>query len=88
MEKNCNSIKIDKGFELIYWKLSYRRKFIRTLWMIPFEFIAVIHVWVTWNSILLTLICFIVIIGTGMAQAIYTYKKWKALNNEVTIKCE
>lgn len=26
--------KVDKGFELIYWKLSYRRKFIRTLWLV------------------------------------------------------
>ena len=24
--------KVDKGFCLSYWKLSYRRKFIRTLW--------------------------------------------------------
>lgn len=27
--------KVDKGFELIYTNLSYRRKFIRTLWMAP-----------------------------------------------------
>ncbi|MDD3174022.1 MAG: hypothetical protein PHF63_10320 [Herbinix sp.] len=25
-------MKVDKGFELNYWKLSYRRKIIRTLW--------------------------------------------------------
>lgn len=25
--------KVDKGFELIYFRLSYRRKMIRTLWM-------------------------------------------------------
>ena len=30
------SQKVDKGIELCYWKLSYRRKFIRTLWIIPF----------------------------------------------------
>jgi hypothetical protein len=29
------SDKTDKGFELSYWKLSYRRKFVRTLWGAP-----------------------------------------------------
>ena len=29
------SEKVDKGIEVCYWKLSYRRKLIRTLWMIP-----------------------------------------------------
>ena len=28
--------KVDKGFQLIYWKLSYRRKFIRTVWFALF----------------------------------------------------
>lgn len=27
--------KVDKGFEVLYWRLSYRRKFIRTLWLMP-----------------------------------------------------
>ena len=44
MKKNCNCEKIDKGFELDYWKLSYRRKFIRTLWLIPLGIIAVMLV--------------------------------------------
>ena len=35
------SQKVDKGIELCYWKLSYRRKFIRTLWIIPFEVIVI-----------------------------------------------
>lgn len=88
MKKSCNNIKIDKGFELIYWKLSYRRKFIRTLWMIPFAIIAVILVWVTWKSVLMTSICSIVFICIEIAQAIYTYKKWKDIDNGVTTKCE
>ena len=28
-----NKEKVDKGFELIYYRLSYRRRFIRTLWL-------------------------------------------------------
>ncbi len=38
--KQCE--KIDTGIELCYWKLSYRRKFIRTLWMIPLSIITII----------------------------------------------
>ena len=34
--------KVDKGIAFCYWKLSYRRKFIRTLWMIPIEFVVLI----------------------------------------------
>ena len=41
-KKNMN--KVDKGFELVYWKLSYRRKFIRTLWMIPWTIVALIFI--------------------------------------------
>lgn len=29
------SEKVDKGIGFCYWKLSYRRKLIRTLWMVP-----------------------------------------------------
>jgi hypothetical protein len=31
--------KIDKGFCMLYWRLSYRRKFIRTLWVGLFSFL-------------------------------------------------
>ncbi len=32
---------IDMGPCLSYWRLSYRRKFIRTLWMAPFVLFAI-----------------------------------------------
>ena len=35
--------KVDKGIELCYWKLSYRRKFIRTLWMIPIAIVIIFY---------------------------------------------
>ena len=31
------SEKVDKGIMMWYGKLSYRRKFIRTLWIIPID---------------------------------------------------
>jgi hypothetical protein len=71
------AVKIDKGFCIQYWKLSYRRKFIRTIWMLPFvglmflipDQYAVLgmkrNIW----------------IGMALAavsyQAVSTYKKWK-----------
>lgn len=72
-----NSKKIDKGYEFYYWHLSYRRKFIRTIWMIPFIVGATLLLWMTYNSLILTLICFIVMAMAEIIQAIYTYQKWK-----------
>ena len=36
---------VDKGFELRYHKLSYRRRFIRTLWLIPWMILILILVY-------------------------------------------
>ena len=64
-EKNMN--KVDKGFELVYWKLSYRRKFIRTLWMIPWTIVALIFIQIVGKNYKYTIL---------PIQAIYNYKKW------------
>src|SRR3569832_303610 len=31
--------KVDRAFALFWWTLSYRRKMIRSLWLIPFAFL-------------------------------------------------
>ncbi len=69
--------KIDKGIVLCYWKLSYRRKFIRTLWMIPIDIVLIIYCHITFQSFLWT--CIIAIVSGIMllSQAIYNYRKWK-----------
>ena len=68
---------VDKGFELIYWNLSYRRKFIRTLWMIPILILAM-ALMIIWDSNIF-LIIGITITGliTLCAQLIYLNKKSK-----------
>jgi hypothetical protein len=75
--------KVDKGFELVYAKLSYRRKFIRTLWLIPFAIAAVCGVIIlfksTWAAILLSIL-FVII---GGIQLIYNYKKWKYFEKDI-----
>ena len=68
---------VDDGFQLIYWKLSYRRKFIRTLWLIPIAIIVSIYIYVDGNDFYINrlLPCSIIILEA--LQLIYTHKKWK-----------
>ena len=73
-KKNMN--KVDKGFELVYWKLSYRRKFIRTLWMIPWAIVALIFIQIVGRNYKYTILAGIIYLVILPIQAIYNYKKW------------
>lgn len=77
------TVKKDKGFEIFYWNLSYRRKFIRTLWIISLIIPESILVWHFSHSKILAVGCFIILTVIGVIQAIYLYKKWK---NELSSK--
>ena len=68
--------KVDKGFELFYSRLSYRRKFIRTMWMIPWEIAALIGLQLVGKNYVYTLIAGILCTGVLTVQALETYKKW------------
>ncbi|MEW9095489.1 MAG: hypothetical protein AB2417_10450 [Clostridiaceae bacterium] len=69
--------KVDKGFELIYWNLSYRRKFIRTLWMIPFYTAVLAFIWfINSNSVMNTILIIFGVVVL-LIQLIYTYSRWK-----------
>lgn len=69
--------KIDKGFSFSYWRLSYRRKFIRTLWFIPLAVLVIILVHAAYRSYVITLVSGVFILAVILTQAIYNYKKWK-----------
>ena len=70
--------KVDKGFELFYAKLSWRRKFIRTLWMLPVALCILIRcVRVPEHSIYLPVSAFALLV-VWLWQAAYTYRKWSA----------
>jgi len=69
--------KVDKGFELMYWRLSYRRKFIRTLWMTPFLLGAIILIFVSSLDIVYDVVISIILLAIFLIQLIYNYKKWK-----------
>lgn len=72
-----NREKIDEGFAFCFWKLSYRRKFIRTLWMLPFLIIVIFYLHITFKSYLLTDIIGTILSTIFILQAVYYYKKWK-----------
>lgn len=69
--------KIDTGFELIYWNLSYRRKFIRTLWTTPFCVIGILLIISLKLNMLIKIIIPIILTLIYIWQLTYTYKKWK-----------
>ena len=69
---------IDKGFCIQYSKLSYRRKFVRTLWIL-----AVIPVMFLVSSDFRVLgiprdLWIGAAVFAALAQAVYTYRKWRA----------
>ncbi|SCJ02841.1 Uncharacterised protein [uncultured Clostridium sp.] len=71
------SRKVDKGFQLNYWKLSYRRRFVRNLWLLP-SFI-VLTVFIFWNGdkTFINRIIPIILLVIGIFELIYNYNKWK-----------
>ncbi|MFH5911226.1 hypothetical protein [Clostridium perfringens] len=69
--------KVDKGFELIYWKLSYRRRLIRLLWTTPILtfiiFYSVNNLEMSVKNVLI--ISFLILIY--VIQFLYNFLKWK-----------
>lgn len=70
--------KVDKGFAFNYYKLSYRRKFIRSLIMLPISIIviSVIYFITDWN-LLVNLILGVILLVLFVGQMIYNYYMWK-----------
>ncbi len=71
-------MKIDKGFVWSYWKLSYRRKFIRTLWMIPFVLLAIVNI--SFNHEFTTFIkafLILILLISEVIQLIYNYRHYQ-----------
>lgn len=72
------NVKVDEGFELNYFKLSYRRKIIRTVMLFPFIVILLIIVYFFYNWSLIVFVSFALLplLGTTV-QMLYNYNKWK-----------
>ena len=71
------SEKVDKGIMICYWQLSYRRKFIRTLWMIPIAVVVIFGFYYKFRSLLWTCLIVAIFIVAIFVQAFYNYKKWQ-----------
>ncbi|MFC4620194.1 hypothetical protein ACFO4N_15895 [Camelliibacillus cellulosilyticus] len=78
--------KIDKGRAFFYWHLSYKRRFIRGLWMVPFAVLVIaLILFFPWTSVtlmrrsLITLLLAAVYVG----ELIYDYIKWKSENTQL-----
>ncbi|WP_312472109.1 hypothetical protein [Neobacillus sp.] len=70
--------KLDKGFTLSYFNLSYRRKMIRTLWMLLIMFISLVaYNWYVDFSFKKNLIISIIFLTLFLIQLAYNYYKWK-----------
>lgn len=71
------SEKVDRGIEICYWKLSYRRKFIRTLLLIPVSIIIIVGFFKEFDINVFTGITGLAAFSIIVVQAFYNYKKWK-----------
>ncbi|MGM8213268.1 hypothetical protein ACLIBH_10875 [Virgibacillus sp. W0430] len=70
--------RVDKGFAINYFKLSYRRRMIRNLYTLPLTAVAVgvIFMYTSWSitvNILFATVVFLLIV----AEIIYNYRKWQ-----------
>ncbi|MFS0673532.1 hypothetical protein [Ornithinibacillus sp. 179-J 7C1 HS] len=73
-----NKEKQDTGFVLSYYKLSYRRKMIRTLWTLPIVVIALIVMYFhVGQNVTYFLIFSILLLTLFLIQFFYNYLKWK-----------
>lgn len=67
--------KVDKGFELLYDNLSYRRKFIRTIWLIPIG--IVVGIVITYISIIVSIFYWVWFTISAIKQLKDNYTLWK-----------
>ncbi len=68
-------MKVDKGFEFMYKNLSYRRKFIRTLWTIVFGSLIYGLFYLIGITNIITILYAIFMIQS-IIQLLYNYLKW------------
>ncbi|MGD6775192.1 hypothetical protein [Sutcliffiella horikoshii] len=70
--------KVDKGFVLSYYKLSYRRKLIRNLWQLPPSLIVLIAIIIIFDiSNTASVLLLSLFILAGFTHCLLLYRKWK-----------
>ncbi|MDI9218579.1 hypothetical protein [Clostridium tertium] len=71
------SKKVDKGFKIFYWQLSYRRRFIRILWSIPIFIISIGVIIFLSKELFMSIVIPIILLILFACELIYNYKKWR-----------
>ncbi|WP_164667318.1 ATPase [Virgibacillus doumboii] len=75
---NRNKQKTDKGVKANYFRLSYRRKFVRTLWTVPVSLLLLIAaLFLVQFSWTLKIIIIVLSVVAFALQASYNYIMWK-----------
>ncbi|HAT4218996.1 hypothetical protein JJB75_14550 [Clostridium perfringens] len=69
--------KVDKGFELIYWRLSYRRRLIRILWTTPVVLFIIFYLVNNLEVSFKDIIIIVFLILIYLIQFSYNFLKWK-----------
>lgn len=70
--------KVDDGFKLNYYGLSYRRKMLRTIYTSPIIIFAVIIIhFMTDFSVLQEIGLIMIFVGADAIQLLYNYYMWK-----------
>lgn len=62
-----------------YWELSYKGKFIRTLWMVPVTILILLILFKISTPFTIASAVFLFVLL--IAQLIYNYTKWKVKSN-------
>ncbi len=75
-----NNDKVDKGFEIFYNKLSYRRKFIRTIWFIPIG--IAVGILISYINLIISLFYWLPFVIVVVKQLKYNYTMWKKETNK------
>lgn len=77
-----NRSKVDRGFAVNYFKLSYRRKLIRTLWMLPFSLLALFFIYYisVWGELatISIMALFIIVYVMQLLYNLYKYQQHEA----------
>ncbi|MEG0737493.1 MAG: hypothetical protein RR441_11525 [Longicatena sp.] len=77
-----NKVKVDNGFAFVYYRLSYRKRMIRTLWNFPIIILVLISINIfTDLQIYENVIIFVLFLSLLLLQLAYNYYKWKIDEN-------
>ncbi|MFD1361566.1 ATPase [Lentibacillus salinarum] len=74
--------KVDRGFKINYFKLSYRRKMIRTIIFIPINILLLIFIYAytDWSMLVNVFLGLLLLIAI-LVQLIYNFNMWKKTEN-------